>query len=146
MIRINLWVASQKQIGATRNSKLHEVLNLIDVYCELHPSAKKFTRFQINPLTASKLDYFLSENFYFQIKECDIVPTVKSDHKIVTLLFHHNSSPENLIITCYLDDQYISKTKIAIADCLLNNPEAETNPHTRWKALKWFLPGHTINY
>ena len=97
-------------------------LNLIDAYRELHPDVKKFTRFQINPLIASRLDYFLvSKNLYFQVKECDIVPSLKSDHKIVTLLVHHNSSPRgrgywkfnnNLL----LDDEYISKTEIVIAD------------------------------
>ena len=91
-------------------------LNLIDAYRELHPDVKKFTRFQINPLIASRLDYFLvSKNLYFQAKECDIVPSLKSDHKIVTLLVHHNSSPRvrgywkfnnNLL----LDDEFISKT------------------------------------
>ena len=33
-----------------------------------------------------------------------------------------------------------------IADYLLNNTATETNPHTRWEALKCFLRGHTINY
>ena len=127
-------------------------LNLIDAYRELHPDVKKFTRFQINPLIASRLDYFLvSKNLYFQVKECDIVPSLKSDHKIVTLLVHHNSSPRgrgywkfnnNLL----LDDEYISNTKIVIADYLLNNTATETNPHTRWEALKCFLRGHAINY
>ena len=94
-------------------------LNLIDAYRELHPDVKKFTRFQINPLIASRLDYFLvSKNLYFQVKECDIIPSLKSDHKIVTLLVHHNSSPRG----------------------------TETNPHTHWEALKCFLRGHTINY
>ena len=85
------------------------------------------------------------------MKECDIVPSLKSDHKIETLLVHHNSSPlgrgywkfnNNLL----LDDEYISKTKIVIADYLLNNTATESNPHTRWEALKCFLRGHTINY
>ena len=127
-------------------------LNLIDAYRELHPDVKKFTRLQINPLIASRLDYFLvSKSLYFQVKECDIVPSLKSDHKIVTLLVHHNSSPRgrgywkfnnNLL----LNDEYISKTKIVIADYLLNNTATETNPHTRWEALKCFLRGHAINY
>ena len=76
---------------------------------------------------------------------------MKSDHEIVTLLVHHNSSSRergywkfnnNLL----LDDEYISKTKIVIADYFLNNTATETNPHTRWEALKCFLRGHTINY
>ena len=69
-------------------------LNLIDTYRELHHDVKKYTRFQINPLIANRLDYFLvSKNLYFQVKECDIAPSLKSDYKIVTLLVHHNSSP-----------------------------------------------------
>ena len=69
---------------------------------------------------------------------------MKSDHKITTLLVHHNSSPRrrgywkfnnNLL----LDDEYVSKTKICIADYLLNNTATQTNPHTRWESLKCFF-------
>ena len=71
-----------------------KILNLIDAYRELHPNVKKFTRFQINSIIASRLDYFLVfKNFFIQMKECDILPSLKSDHKIVTLVIHHNSSP-----------------------------------------------------
>ena len=71
-------------------------LNLIEAYRKLHPNVKKFTSFQINPLIASRLDYFLvSKNIYFQVQKCDIVPNLKSDHKIVTLLVYHNFSPRN---------------------------------------------------
>ena len=125
-------------------------LNLIDAYRELHSNVKKFTRFQISPPIARKLDYFIvSKNFYFQVKDCDIVPSLKSDHKI--LLVHHNYSSRgsgywkfnnNLL----LDDEYISKTKIVIADYLSSNTATETKPHTRWEALKCFLRGHTIKY
>ena len=83
------------------------------------------------------------------MKECDFEPSLKSDRKIVTLLVHHNSSPRgrgywkfnNKLL---LDDECISKTKIAIADYLLNNAATETNPQR--EALKCFLRGHTINY
>ena len=78
--------------------------------------------FKIIPLIASRLDYFLvSKNFYFYEKKCDIVLCVKSDHKIVTLLLHHNSSQRgrgywNFNNNLLLDDEYISKAKIAIAN------------------------------
>ena len=62
-----------------------KLLNLTDAYRELHPNVKKFT-FQINPLIASRLDYFLvSKNFYWQVKKCDVAPSVKLNHKIMTL-------------------------------------------------------------
>ena len=106
-----------------------KILNLIDAHRELHPNVKKFTRFQINSLIASRLDYFLvSKIFYFRVKECDIVSSVKSDHKIVTLSVHQNflqrgrgcwKFNNNLL----LHDEYISKTKIANADYLLNNTQ-----------------------
>ena len=114
-----------------------KILNLIDVYRELHPNVQKFTWFQINPLIACRLDYFLvSKNFYFQVKKCCIVSSLKSNHKIVTLLVYHNSASQgrgywkfndNLL----LDNEYTSKTTIAIAEYLLNNTATETSPHTR---------------
>ena len=69
----------------------------------------------------------------------------------LNLLVHYNSSPRgrgywkfnnNLL----LDDEYFFKTKIAIANYRLNNTATETNPRTRWEALKCFLRGRTINY
>ena len=96
----------------------------------------------MNRLIVARLDCFLFlKILYFQVNECDIIPSVKSDHEIVTLLVHHNSLQRgrgywkfnnNLI----LNDEHISKTKIAIADYLLNNTASETNPCKRWEALK----------
>ena len=82
------------QIGVTRNSELHESLNLIDAYRELHSNVKKFKRFQLNSLIACKLDFFSLSKIFFQVKICYVVSNVKSDHKLVTLLLHHNSSNE----------------------------------------------------
>jgi len=35
-----------------------KILNSIDVYSDLHPSVKQFTRYQNNPVIASRLDFF----------------------------------------------------------------------------------------
>ena len=35
-----------------------EMLGLSDVFRELHPSTKKFTRYQSTPVVATRLDYF----------------------------------------------------------------------------------------
>ena len=66
------------------------------------------------------------------MNECDNVPSLKSDHKIVTLLVHHNSSQRGRgywksDYNVLLDDEYISKIKIADADYLLNTTATETN-------------------
>ena len=104
-------------------------------------------------MIASRLDnFFLFKIFYFQVKECDIEPSVKSDHKIVTLLVHINTSQRERRCSKFknnlalMDDDYNSKTKIAIADYILNNTATETSPHRRWKALKYFLRDHTFKY
>ena len=71
-----------------------KILHCFDAYRKFQLNVKKFTRFQINPLIACRLDYFLaSKVFYFQVKERDVVPSVKSDHRIITLIVHYNTSP-----------------------------------------------------
>ena len=62
------------------------ILKLKDVFRFKHPSAKFFTRIQINPLTATRPDFFLeSEHFCDNVRETEIKASVKLDHKISTI-------------------------------------------------------------
>ena len=42
-----------------------KTLNLIDVFRELYPNKKEFTRFQSNSPTATRLDFFLTAKNFF---------------------------------------------------------------------------------
>ena len=62
------------------------ILKLKDVFRLKYPMAKSFTRIQINPFTAARLDFFLvSENLCGKVIETEIKASVKSDQKISTI-------------------------------------------------------------
>ena len=114
-----------------------EMLGLSDVFRELHPRTKKFTRYQSTPVVATRSDYFfVTKNLLHQIQECDIIPSIRSDHKIVKLILKQVSAPRgnsywkfnNELLT---DDQYLAKTKASISDFLQNNPSISTNFHIK---------------
>ena len=78
-----------------RNNVISHIntLKLKDVFRLKHPSAKSFTKIQINPFIATRLDFFLvSEHLCDKITETEIKKSVKSDHKIsiipLLLQFH----------------------------------------------------------
>ena len=62
------------------------ILKLKDVFRLKHLLAKSFTRIQINPFTATRLDFFLvSQHLCDKVGETEIKASVKSDHKISTI-------------------------------------------------------------
>ena len=129
-----------------------KLLKLVDVYRELHPNVRKYTRYQTNPVIASRLDFFLmSQNLLNQVKGCDIIPSIRSDHKVVTVDIDITFSPRGKGYWKFnndllADNEFVDKIKSTISDFLLNNTADETNPHVRWEALKCFLRGHIISY
>ena len=129
-----------------------KMLQLTDIFRDLHPHTKQFTRFQRNPLTASRLDFFLiSKSLASQIQQCVIAQSIKSDHNLVTRTISNEYLPHgpgywkfnNELLQ---NEDYVLKTKNAIQDYLNNNPADVTNPHVRWDSLKCFIRGQTISF
>jgi len=127
-----------------------KLLNLIDIFRILHPQVKQFTRYQKNPVIGSRLDYFLvSKTLSLKIKNCDIIPGINSDHKLVTLNLNHTSIARGRGYWKFnnellLNEDYVSKTKASIF--LDNNVASDTTAHVRWDALKCYMRGHTTSY
>ena len=61
--------------------------NLNDVFRNFFPSKKVFTRIQLQPYTATRLDFFflVSDNMIKNVKSVAVSQSVMSDHKIVSL-------------------------------------------------------------
>ena len=67
------------------------IMNLSDFFCIFHSFTKMFTRIQITPFTASRLDVFLVSN---SLKSClqstNVVSSIRSDYRVVKLILRFN--------------------------------------------------------
>ena len=62
------------------------VFDLCDVFRELNPFKKSFTRYQLRPHIATRLDFFLTSSGLRQhVQSANICQNIKSDHKIALL-------------------------------------------------------------
>ena len=60
--------------------------NLSDPFREIHPDVRQYTWRKRNPIKQSRLDFFLiTENMISSVKKCNILPSYRSDHSIITL-------------------------------------------------------------
>ena len=82
---------ANKASKVTLKSYIKE-FDLIDIFRELNPTRKTFTRAKSQPYTATRLDSFLTgKNLRHYIKEANVDASVKSDHKIVTITLNFES-------------------------------------------------------
>jgi len=132
-----------------------KTMGLSDIFRFLHSSAKEFTRVQIRPFTASRIDFFLILNSLKRdIKSAVILLSIRSDHRIAQIeiklnpkgpgYWKFNNSlllDENSLL---LDENYVSLIKNVISDFKVNNPSDLCTPHLRWNTLKCVIRGYTI--
>ena len=96
---------------------LGNVLQLNDIWRLLHPDIEQFTWRRLNPLSQSRIDYYLiSDNLIDKINTCDIQYGYKSDHSAVVLelnLVHTPRGPGFWTFNALLlkDNEYITKLK-----------------------------------
>ena len=78
--------AHSNQLIQRKNKIISRCFDLSDVFKELNPFKKSFTRYQSKPYTAKRLDFFLTLNgLRQQIQSANICQSIKSDHKIALL-------------------------------------------------------------
>ena len=64
-------------------------LDLIDIWRVRNPAKKLFTWKQTRPLIQRRLDFWLiSDICQDEVEEAKIIPSIKSDHSAITLLFN----------------------------------------------------------
>ena len=140
---------------ANKNSKVRlksymKFFNLNDVFRNFFPSKKVFTRIQLQPYTATRLDFFLvSDNMIKTVKSVAVSQSVMSDHKIVSLSFFSVPNKRGIGYwkinnSILLDINYITQIKQVISDFIVTNAQEDTSPHTLWETLKYIIRGETI--
>ena len=99
-------------------NEMTEIMNLTDIWRELHPNDKKFTWRRFNSAQQGRLDYFIvSENLLQKKASAEIEPGYRTDHAIITLEI--SLSDTNLRTRTYWkfnnsllkDNKYIEETK-----------------------------------
>ena len=96
---------------------LGNVLQLNDIWRLLHPDIEQFTWRRLNPLSQSRIDYYLiSDNLIDKINICDIQYGYKSDHSAVVLelnLVHTPRGPSFWKSSALLlrDNEHLTKLK-----------------------------------
>ncbi len=126
--------------------------NLIDLWRTLNPETKRYTWRQNNPLRQSRLDYwFVSINLLYNVNDCDIKPSYRSDHSILTLDFENANDNQrgsgfwkfnsNLL----KDEDYISIVK-SIIDQYKKEYEYVDNKGLKWDLIKMEIRKFTIDY
>lgn len=102
--------------------KLIDDKYLIDPFRENFPTLKRFTWKRKNPCKQARLDYFLvSENLMRFVKKCDINPSYRSDHSMITLElnltnFKHGKSYWKLNNSLLSDIEYLNQINEKISD------------------------------
>ena len=73
-------------------TEMSEVMNLTDIWRELHPNDRKFTWRRFNSAQQGRLDYFIiSENLLQNNVSAEIEPGYRTDHSIITLEMSHSN-------------------------------------------------------
>ncbi|MCP3901139.1 MAG: hypothetical protein GY707_15650, partial [Desulfobacteraceae bacterium] len=132
--------------------KLMEDFQLCDIWRCMHPINRRYTWRQNRPLIQSRLDYFIiSQNLSQNTKKCDIKPSIKTDHSLLTLSITHvlgeKRGPNfwkfnNALLK---DDVYIDYIKEIIIQ-LQNDYLHIENKGLKWDLIKSEIRQRTITY
>ena len=129
-----------------------EDFDLLDIWREHHPSVQRYTWRRNNPLSQSRLDYwFVTAELSYNISSCDVKPSIKSDHSLISLTMKNTSEPSigkglwkfNANLLGDLD--YIEYMKGKIESYKLEYADFE-NDSLKWEIIKMDIRNDTTAY
>ena len=132
--------------------KMIEAYDLLDIWRIYNPDTKRFTWRRNHPLTQSRLDFWLiGSDLSYEIENCDIKPSIKTDHSLITLKLMSNSPQikgrglwkfnSNLLT----DPDFIGYMKGMIILSSKNHNNI-VNSSLKWEMIKMELRQATISY
>ena len=130
--------------------KYMDEFELKDIWRHQHPTKSGFTWRRRRPLVQCRLDFFLiSFGLVNLIEKCDILPSLNSDHSMITCKIVLNNSERGpgywkLNTSLLMDTEYKIMVKQTIDTTLEDNKGA--NPNTMWDIIKTSIRGATINF
>jgi len=137
------------------NIKMHNIMetyDIIDIWRIQNPATKRFTWRRHRPLTQSRLDYWLiGADVCYNIKACDIKPSIKTDHSLITLSLLKNtdcsrgSGMWKFNAQLLKDPDYTGYMK-GIIKMHCANIQPDTTHSQKWELVKMEIRNATIQY
>lgn len=144
-----------KNITETIPKQLSELMshyNLIDIWRLLNPKVDRYTFRQKTPLIQTRLDYFLiSNNLQDFIVNTNILPSIRSDHSIITMHVKHISEQARgnshwKFNSSLINDQaYITNLQQMIASWKQEYSSIE-DKRVLWDLIKYEIRKYTMAY
>ena len=129
-----------------------ENYDLSDIWRTTNPTTKRYTWRQNKPLIQSRLDYFfISQSLLQSVKYCEIKPSIKTDHSLLSLTLSVNCNNKRgpglwkFNASLLKDEIYIDYIKEIIAQ-LKNDLKDMTNKGLKWDFIKSEIRQRTITY
>ena len=132
---------------------LMDSYDLVDIWRAQNPDTRRFTWRRCKPvLTQSRLDYFLiGADLSYQISKCNIKPSVKTDHRLISLTFAKTDNSKRGIglwkfnTNLLTDIDYVGYMKGIIAmHCKELNEMA--NKSLKWEMIKMEIRNAMLKY
>lgn len=139
------------KLGITTLTGIKEEHDMVDLWRLKHPTTKRFTWRQKNPLISSRLDVFLVSTLLSDYAvEIDILPSFRSDHSPVVMsikTFENRKGPGlwKLNNTFLDDSKYIEKIS-GLINNLKQNQDIFADQRVWWEYLKYKIREFSLNY
>ena len=143
---------------ATKTSFAIELLrvcdeyNLLDCWRTLNPDVRRYTWRQSNPVRQSRIDYWLiTSPLLNMIDLCDIQPSYKSDHSLITLDLRIGPNAERgpgiwkFNVSLLKDTKYVEQLNTCIVELKTIYAGLEDKA-LKWEIIKCELRRETISY
>ena len=155
----NLCLKEIDKSNPSKRSKARDKLNnvmdqydLLDIWRLQHPEIKRYTWRRHKPLVQSRLDYWLvSADMSYNISSCDIKPSIKTDHSLISLNFTQYESNKRgsglwkFNSSLLSDPDYVGYME-GMINLQINNFKDITNNSLKWELIKMEIRTATIAY
>lgn len=125
--------------------------NLNDVWRVKNPQVKRYSWRQPNPLIQCRLDYWLiSDSIFDKVKNADIIPSIRSDHSAITLMFQNISNlqkgPSFWKFNCSLlsDSNYVTEMRNKLREWI--DDDEIGDEQLKWELLKYKIRKFTCTF
>ena len=129
-----------------------EEYDLLDIWRLTNPELKRFSWRRNRPVIQSRLDYWLiGAELSFNIASCDIKPSIKTDHSMITLQLAPSAPTKKghglwkFNANLLTDPDYIGYMKGIIA-MERENFKTEEKHNLKWELIKMKFRNATISY
>ena len=134
-------------------NSLIDSYDLVDIWRAQNPDSSRYTWRRRKPvLTQSRLDYFLiGADLSYQISNCDIKPSIKTDHSLISINFAKTNNSKRGIglwkfnSNLLNDIDYVEYMK-GIIEMHSETLNEMTNESQKWELIKMEIRNATLKY